>query len=1189
MVVNDDVAPSQIEGLLARAERADDEVSQSEILIVASGLYEAQAQTDHAFMVRCTAYRLKPTAAARAELERLAALTGRCAELEALYAETTPELPLDERAAASCDLGRLRLKKLRAPDRALEALDVSLALRPSPEATALRAEALEELGRWGELATVLSGLADAAAAKDEAARLLQRLADVLERGVGDAAAAEEACHRALAIDPTLTAARARLERLVRARGDLSGLLRIVDAQMLVTPVEQQEPLLRESAELCERMGRSAEAAERYEELRTRHPGELAPLRALERIYAADGKLRKQISVLEELVGLVESKREHAAFHQKLAAAWTELGEPARAIESYEWLHAYEPTEAAFRALGELYRAEGRFGALADAYARQLHAAADPKQRRALQIELASVYERELHDTGQAIGCWQAILDEDERDAEALESLARLYELLEDFDRACAMNERRASLSRDGHQRALRLTIAARCAARLEDAVRAHRLFERAHDADPGFLPARLALAASHRRRGELPRAAELIGAALAGADANDAALLSELAALRDAQGDLDGALAQHRALLERAPDDDEIRRRAAGLALRVGKHGEALLLAKALPDDGAAAARVDRWLIIARAAHGAGERALAADASRRACELAPERLDVRRLRAEQLLLDGKSAEAAALVEAMDGERETMSLAERTAQAFLAGECARAGGDRAAALARYHEAVAFDPTHRQALRQSLDLSVELERWADALTALRTLVAIEHDPRIRARYRHLSGHICEESLGQLDEAMAHYRAALADDPEHPRCAERIESLFHRRGDFAGLAEYCARSLARLGEQGDAVKRARLWRVLADAATGLGDRDGTLAALEVVARLDPRQYEARRRLAALWLQAGPDAADKAIAAQHEVLRLDPGQVATYRALAALYESTGEIARAAACEQAVQILSAPAEAPAWSPSPELAGKPLTSADWALLRHPDEDRYLSLLASLVTPLLAASAAGPLDRAGIPVGRDDTRPFVQAAGYVTRTLGVDAPELFTANDQMAPLRFYCGSVKQAVRPAFIAGLPLLGDRRRMVDLVPAMALELAQLRPERSLRLLVHDPNVLAVVVRAAVAVAHDEEPSSDAKLTAAALKRWLSPVALDQLGVVGRRLRQEGREPAQLAATWLRAADLTAARAALVLTGDLARTLAAVESRAADPNAAREATRELVWASITDELWTVRRRILAG
>ncbi|MDB4971161.1 MAG: Tetratricopeptide 2 repeat protein [Myxococcales bacterium] len=1190
------IAPSQIEALLARAELAADPIVQATYLVEAATLCEAEAATDHAFLVRCTAYRVAPNAGARVELERLATLTGRLAELDELLTETTPGLPPDERAQASCDLGRLRLRRLRSPDRALEALDLSLALHDSGEAVMLRADALEELGRWTELATVLAGLAETARSAEEACRILMRLADALERGAGDSNGAEEVCLQALGLDRTHAGARARLERLCRARGDLGALLALVEDRVAITPPEQQEPLLRQAAELCVELGRHAEAADHYEDLRARHPGDLAPLRALERIYATDGRLRKQISVLEDLVGLVESKREHAAFHRKLAAAWSEVGEPARAIESFEWLLSYDPTEPVFDALKLLYVAESRYGALADAYARHLRAA-EPSRRRTLRLELAMLYEQKLHDIGQAIGCWQAMLDDDERDAEALESLARLYESLEDFDRASQMVERWAALA-DGHERALRLSRAAEFTARLDDATRAHRLCERAFAADPSCLPARLGLAASHRRRGELSRADELIAAALAGKDAGSTELTCELAALREAEGDLAGALAQHRAILARTADDGAARRRACALALRLGLFAEALELAAPLPDDGPTELRLERWLLVSRAAHASGDRKLASDASARAAALAPDRLEVRRLRAEQLLLDGAAGEAEAIVTGLDAERDRMSLADRTALAYLAGECARARGDAETALARFHEAVALDPAHRLALRQSLDLSVELERWNDSVTALETLVSIERDRKIRARYRHLAGHVCEENLGDDDKALAHYRAALADDADHPRCAERIESLFRRRGDFAGLAEHAARALERLGEQGDVALRARLWSVLADAATGLGDRDGTIAALEVVARLDPRHYDARRRLASLHLQAGPDAADKAILAQHELLRLDPAYVPSYRALAALYERTGQIARGAACERAAQLLSSrdsdtAGGARAWSPAPELATRPLTAADWTLLQHPDEDRYVSLLAGLVAPLLAATAALPMDRArrwpGVPVPRNDMRPFVQAANHVARILGLPMPELFASNDQMAPMRFVWGSVKQAVRPVLVIGVPLLGDRRRMADLVPAVALDMAQLRPERNLRLFVHDPDVLALIMRAVMAVAHDEEPAPEAKVTAAALERWLPPVALDQLSVVGRRLREEGHDVTRLAAQWLRAADLTAARAALVLTGDLERTMAAVEARASDENAARGATRELIWASITDALWTVRDRIIAA
>jgi tetratricopeptide (TPR) repeat protein len=1189
--------PSEIEVLLARAELTADPALQSSLLLEASQLYEEQSETDRAFMVRATAYRVSPTARGRVELERLAVMTGQLGELDALISETLPSLAPEARADAACDLGRLRLKRLRAPDRAVEALDVALALGRSDEALTLRADALEELGRFAELASVLEALA-AGAQDEEAARVLMRLCDLVERSLGDAHRAEEVCRRALVLAPNNQAALTRLERLIRARNDLPALLALVEDRIAAAPLEQQTPLLRQAAELCETLGRSVEAAACHEELRARTPGDLSPLRALERLYGELGRIRQQIDVLEELVGLVESKREHAALHDKLATAWMELGDPARAIPSLEWQMAYDPAGPAFAQLCELYRAESRFGALADAYARHL-CVADARRRRTLRIELADIYERNLGDLTQAIACWQAILDDDERDGEALEALARLYESIEDFAAAAQMSERWAALAGDGNARALRLAQAAAFTARVDETSRAHRLFLRAHEADPSCLPARLALTASHRRRGELQRADQLIAAALAGADGGNPELVRETAALREAEGDLESALTLRRALITRLPDDPGARKSAASLALRLGRHDEALQLLAPLPDDGEVELRVDRWLLVSRAAHAAGKLKLAAEAITRALELAPESFEVGRVRAEQLLLDRRHEEAHAIIMALDETRDRLRPSERAALALLAGDCAQARGYSETALRRYREAVSFgdDATHRPALRKALDVAVEVGSWDESLNVLAELTAIEQDLRIRARYRHLAGHICDENLGDYERALTFYRAALDDDPDHPRAAERIEGLLRNGGDFARLAEHCAHLIERLGGKGDPLRRARLWSVLAEAASGLGDREGMIAALEVVGRLDPEERESRRRLAVLYLQAGAHAADKAIAAQHELLRVDPAYVPAYRALEALYERTGQLARAQACEQAARMLvsrdGTRGARRGWAPAPDLATRPLAVADWALLRHPDEDRFISQLAALVAPLLTATAAVPIDRArrapGEVVPRNDMRPFVQATNHAARILGLPVPELVIAPEQTAPMRVVWTSAKQVVQPLVVVGMPLLGDARRMIDILPAVALDLVQLRPERNARVLIHDPNVLAVLMRAVVALAYDEEPEADARETAAALKRRLQPVVLDQLGVVGRRLREDGRDFVRLAAAWLRAADLTAARVALVMTGDLPRTIAAVEARAADENAARAAVLELTWASITDALWTVRERIVAA
>ena len=415
---------------------------------------------------------------------------------------------------------------------------------------------------------------------------------------------------------------------------------------------------------------------------------------------------------------------------------------------------------------------------------------------------------------------------------------------------------------------------------------------------------------------------------------------------------------------------------------------------------------------------------------------------------------------------------------------------------------------------------------------------------------------------------------------------------------RGDFAGLATHCARAIERLGarpaDEADAQRRAFLWNELAVAAEGLGDHDGMTAALEVVVRLDANHWDARRKLAALYVEAGADARDQAIAAQHELLRLDKLHVPAYRTLAKLYYDMGATGRGLACEQAARLLSArdPARARDSMPPTPPPMRAMAPADWSRLRHPDEDRSVSALSVIVAPLLAAASAVPLDgrtRPGAPLSGDGAPRMTEAVRWAARTLDVLVPELFTRNDQMAPVRFVNGSAGRTLRSALVIGLPLLGDRRRLGDLLPPLTLQMALLRPDRMLRLLVADAEVLTMLLRATVSVACDDPATPELAVTMAALKHSLPPLAADQVRTIGRRLRDQGRDLSRVAAEWLRGADLTAARAALVLSNDLPRTLAAVEACAFDPAGLRHALGELVWVSVTDEVWVTRERLVAG
>src|SRR5262249_18352499 len=145
--------------------------------------------------------------------------------------------------------------------------------------------------------------------------------------------------------------------------------------------------LREAAALSEAVDGAAVAVQRWTALRDRLPGDPEPLRALAGLYARLGRVRDRIGVLDALIGLMDSVRERAALHRTLAAAWSELGERSRAIESLEWLLEYEPDEASWRALADCYRAEGRHAAFADECTRHIGAVA-MSERAPLWRELA---------------------------------------------------------------------------------------------------------------------------------------------------------------------------------------------------------------------------------------------------------------------------------------------------------------------------------------------------------------------------------------------------------------------------------------------------------------------------------------------------------------------------------------------------------------------------------------------------------------------------------------------------------------------------------------------------------------------------------------------------------------------------------------------------------------------------------
>jgi hypothetical protein len=99
---------------------------------------------------------------------------------------------------------------------------------------------------------------------------------------------------------------------------------------------------------------------------------------------------------------------------------------------------------------------------------------------------------------------------------------------------------------------------------------------------------------------------------------------------------------------------------------------------------------------------------------------------------------------------------------------------------------------------------------------------------------------------------------------------------------------------------------------------------------------------------------------------------------------------------------------------------------------------------------------------------------------------------------------------------------------------------------------------------------------------------TVMSMRRALAPQQVENVAAIGRKLRADGYKAEEAAVKWLQATDLTAIRAAFVMTGDLESTarLVAAEPQPATALPATQRLLDLVWSSATEELFAVRKHL---
>jgi tetratricopeptide (TPR) repeat protein len=786
-------------------------------------------------------------------LDRLYRVTGRWHDLAELGADrierATDERDEIDRRLAQADVLERHLHDLdgaldqyeeilttASPDRALPALERLAAGAAARERTLGLLEPVYRARNWWQkLVVVLDAKLEFVRDPVEQVETLTEIAAIHESRGGDLGMALDALARAWRLEPTRHDVFERLLALGSRMGAWDELCATLAAGAAATmDPPTQELALARLAELQEtQRGDHPAAIAAWRQVLEVSPDDPLALSALDRLLALEARSEELVAVVARRAALADDAKVRLVLLHRIAALHDQVLErPADAIVAYREVLAEAPEdEVALVALERLYRASGDGRELASVLEQRLALADDADAQRALRLDLAAVYERELRDPFAAIAHLEATLAADAGDATALAELDRLYADGRMWPELQDVLDRRALLATDA-------------GARAELAYRAARLTEvelGEVEVAVGRYGAVLQIAPGHAGA----RAA--LDALLAGDDHAEAAAALLERHLR-AAGDADGLVRVAERRLELPADREARRAQWAALAD----------LHETLRSDLRAAAQT--WA-----------RALHEDPTDTALLGPLERLAQVR---------GSWAEHAALLEGqlaggrLDAELEhgyAMRLGKVYEEAL--GDLARAATSyRRAATTNVDEVAALAALDRVLWRQN--------RWGELAEVLAREAELAESDAVAADLLFRLGDVRESQLRDLAGAVEAYRSVIERAPRHGAAraslerllavaeSERgaiidtLEPLYEAEGDWGRLADLLA---AKLAVTDDRHERAAIYQRIAGLAESrLGDGVRALDAAGGWLAEDPAASEALAevdRLAALqgrWVEA-------------------------------------------------------------------------------------------------------------------------------------------------------------------------------------------------------------------------------------------------------------------------------------------------------------------------------------------
>ncbi len=516
-------------------------------------------------------------------------------------------------------------------------------------------------------------------------------------------------------------------------------------------------LFREAAVLYEGKVRDPQKAfDRYRSAFDLFPGDEQTSEDLERAAKVTGRWDEVVAAFRQAIESADRDGDRDVgimLRLRLGRVLVESAQKIdEALEVYRAVYEADGENAeSIAALEHLYRQTSRFAELLGIYEKKRDLSTTADEKKAINAEIARLYENEIKDVDRAIDTYVQVLEDEPSDVTALAALDVLYGRLGRWEPYVDVLRRRIELDVTEKELVdLKFRLGATLEQHLGDVSGALENYREILFVDPAHEGARGALEAM--LEGDLRSDAAQILESIYEERGDWPKLIHALEILSGAEPDLEKRVA--------------LKRKAARISSeRVNDPAHAFaVLASALRDDPALAETRDE---IERIAEGSGAQT------------------------ELVALYGELA--ASLTDA---------LLARDYWMRIAGIDDRLGDvDRAAAA--YYKVLALDPGDAEALSSLEQLFTRTQRWQDLIAVVERRIEQTSDARDREALYATTAQIYDERLGRPEDAVEAYKKVLELEPGSDRALRALDDLFTRQKMWAELAENLEAQLALAGD--------------------------------------------------------------------------------------------------------------------------------------------------------------------------------------------------------------------------------------------------------------------------------------------------------------------------------------------------------------------------------------------------